>query len=168
MAKKKNLFMILMSLAAMAAAQVKIPGTNMSFSFPNGGWKFLQSTTVDKNTTVHLYSYNDVVVDSQGDSILPFMRIYVRQNFDGSVYDLAYERYLVLPYQSLDEKVYEDGSIGYWGAYTNDDDGKDYEFLMLYKQDKNTVMELRLEVTRDNYEELEDDFKAILASVKRK
>ena len=113
-------FMLVLTMAA--SAQIKIPNTRVSFEFPNNGWKYLQTTNVDNNTTVYLYSYaGDYVIDDTGDTVLPFMRIYVRQNYDGSVYDLAYNRFMTQPFQSLDEYVNPDGSFGYWGAYTGDE-----------------------------------------------
>ncbi len=157
----------MLAFTAVAIAQIKIPNTRISFSFPEKGWKYLETNTVDKNTTVYLYSYSGrYVVDNTGDTVLPFMRIYVRQNYDGSVYDMAYSRYNSQPFQSLDEFVNNDGSFGYLGAYTNNNDGKDYEFRMLYIKDKNTIVEIRLETTLYNYDEFDQTFKAILKSVK--
>ena len=165
--RKHLLLLAMLAIVSIASAQIKIPNTRLSFDFPNNGWKYLQTTNVDNNTTVYLYSYaGDYVVDNAGDTVLPFMRIYVRQNYDGSVYDLAYSRFITQPFQSLDEYVNEDGSFGYWGAYTNEEDGKDYEFLMLYTKDKNTIFEIRLETTRYNYEQFEDEFKKIMSTVK--
>ena len=139
----------------MASAQIKIPGTNLTFSFPEDNWKFLNTSTIDKNTTVHLYSYaGSYVIDNVGDTTIPFMRILVRKNYSGSVYDMALQRFQNQPFQSLDEYEYEDGSFGYLGAYTNSDDDKDYEFRMVYIKEKNTMVEIRLETTKDNY----DDF----------
>ncbi len=170
---KNKVMMSLLVFLAMAAplsvaAQISVPQTRFGFDFPQGGWKYLQTTTVDKNTTVYLYSYNErYVVDNEGDTIIPFMRIYVRKNYTGSVYDLAYNRFLTQPFQSLDEfnlDVPVPGLLGYWGAYTSDDDGKDYEFLMYYFKEKNTIFEVRLETSRDNYEEFEQMFKDIFAT----
>ena len=168
MKTKKHLFLILLlAVSTLASAQIKVPNTRVSFSFPNTGWKYLQTTTVDKNTTVYLYSFNGhIVIDNAGDTILPFMRIYVRKNFDGSVYDLAFSRFMTQPFQSLDEKVHDDGILEYLGAYTNEEDNKDYEFRMLYLKDKSTMLEIRVETSTDNYDEFEKDFQAILASIK--
>ena len=157
----------MLAVTAIAAAQIKIPNTRVSFSFPDKSWKYLETNTVDKNTSVYLYSYaGDYVVDNTGDTVLPFMRIYVRRNYEGSVYDMAYSRFTTQPFQSLDEYVYDDGSFGYLGAYTNNDDGKDYEFRMLYIKDKNTIIEIRLETTRFNFDDFDSTFTAILKSVK--
>lgn len=54
--RKTILLSLMLSFATLLVAQIKVPGTNVQFSFPNGGWKYLQTTTVDKNTTVYLYS----------------------------------------------------------------------------------------------------------------
>jgi len=170
MNRKKRVMSRLLLLAVLLApmavsAQINIPQTHFSFSFPQGGWKYLQTTPVDKNTTVYLYSYNDhYVIDNAGDTIIPFMRIYVRKNYTGSVYDLAYNRFMSQPFQSLNEfnlSKPAEGTLGYWGAYTSDEDGKDYEFMMYYFKEKNTIFEVRLETSRDNYEEFEQQFKDI-------
>ena len=166
---KHIIFVFSLLIALSAGAQIKVPGTNVTFRFPNGGWKFLQTTKVDKNTDVYLYSYNaKYVVDSVGDTIIPFMRIYVKKNYKGSVYDMAYSRFLKQPFQSLDE--YFDGlpsadGIGYLGAYTSDEDRKDYEFRMIYFKDNTTALEIRLETSRDNYDDFEEEFLSILHSV---
>lgn len=165
--KKILLLSIVLTLASLASAQIKIPGTHVSFSFPNDEWKYLQTTTVDKNTTVYLYSFaGHYVIDNTGDTTLPFMRIYVRKHFDGDLYQMAYQRFLTQPFESLDEYSYEDGSIGYLGAYTNEKDRKDYEFRMVYMKERNTVIEIRLETTRDNYDEFDETFLSILNSIK--
>lgn len=150
-----------------ASAQIKIPETNVSFTFPSQGWKYLQTNKLSNTTTIYLYSYaGDYVIDGAGDTIIPFMRVYVRKNYDGSVYDLAYSRFMVQPFQSLDETVYPNGSLCYLGAYTNEDDGKDYEFKMLYLKDRSNILEIRLECTVDNYEEFEKEFDEIINSIK--
>ena len=165
---KKHLFLaLLLAVATSATAQIKIPNTHVSFSFPDGGWKYLETSNPDKNSTVYLYSYAaDYVIDNTGDTVLPFMRIYVRRNFEGSVYEMAYSRFNAQPFQSLDEYVSDDGSFGYLGAYTNNDDGKDYEFRMLYIKDKNTAIEIRLETTRYNFDDFDSKFLDILKTVK--
>ena len=164
---RKIILPVLLTLAFSLSAQIKIPDTRVSFSFPNNGWKYLETTKIDNNTSVYLFSYaGDYVIDSVGDTILPFMRIYVRKNFTGTVYDLAYSRFMSQPFQSLDEYVYEDGSIGYLGAYTNEADGKDYEFRMVYLKDKSTAIEIRLESSLDTYNDFENDFLSILKSIK--
>lgn len=168
--KRLALALLFAAVATAAEAQIKIPGTKVSFQFPNGGWKYLHTTKVDDNTSVYLYSYNErYVIDSVGDTVLPFMRIYVHRNYQGSAYEAAYSRFLSQPFQSLDEYVDglpSAGGIGYLGAYTNETDGKDYEFRMIYFKERSTLLEIRLETTRDNYDDFEEEFKSILRSVK--
>lgn len=157
---------LMLAWTLMASAQIKIPGTHLSFTFPTDEWKYLQTTSPDKNINVYLYSYaGHYVIDSVGDTTLPFMRIYVHKHYSGSVYEMAYQRSLYQPFQSLDEYSYDDGSIGYLGVYTNKSDKKDYEFLMTYMKEKNTLIEIRLETTLDNFDEFHEMFQAILNSV---
>ena len=164
---RKIFITILFAFAAFCGmAQVTIPGTGVSFDFPSHGWKFLQTTNVDKNTTVYLYSYKAAnVVDSVGDTVIPFMRIYVKKNYSGSVYDLAYTRFMTQPFQALDE--YTEGlpapqSLGYVGAYHDTKDLKDYMFRMIYFKDKSTILEVRMETTLDTYEAMEPEFLSVL------
>ena len=165
--RKTFILILLLAIAGTAAAQIKIPETNVSFSFPSKGWKYLQTSKPSDNTSIYLYSYaGDYVIDSFGDTIIPFMRIYVRKNYDGNVYDLAYSRFMVQPFQSLDEKVHSNGILEYLGAYTNEDDEKDYEFRMAYVKDRNTMLEIRLECTVDNFDEFDKDFSDIIKSIK--
>lgn len=167
--KTKNFLTLiaLLLLVSIASAQIKIPETNVSFDFPNGGWKYLQTNKLSNDTVIYLYSYSaDYVVDNSGDTIIPFMRIYVRKNYDGTVYDLAYSRFMVQPFQSLDEKLHKNGILEYLGAYTNEDDGKDYEFRMIYVKDRTNILEIRLECTVDTFEDFEKDFGDIIASIK--
>lgn len=151
-------------------AQITVPGTNVTFDFPNKGWKFLQTTNVDKNTAVYLYSYSAKnVVDAEGDTIIPFMRIYVKKDYDESVYDLAYGRWMKQPFEAIEE--YMDGlptdkGVGYVGAYTDLNDKKDYMFRMIYFKDRTNILEVRLESTLDTYKEMEPEFLSILSTFK--
>ena len=158
----------MLAMVTLASAQIRIPETSVSFDFPNGGWKYLQTNKLSNETVLYLYSYSaEDVVDSSGDTIVPFMRIYVRKNYDGTVYDLAYSRFMVQPFQSLDEKLHKNGVLEYLGAYTDEDDGKDYEFKMIYVKDrKNNMLEIRLESSVDTFEELEKDFDDLINSIK--
>ena len=121
---------------------------------------------------MYLYCYTGhVLVDMEGDTVLPFLRIYVNKNYDGDLYDLAYERYEAQPFQSLKEYskgngLPSNGGIGYIGAYTNPSDQKDYQFFMTYFKDKGTSVEFRLETTKDTFEEMEFEFTDILSSIK--
>lgn len=169
---RKFIFLVVFSLvlAGSAQSQITVPGTTVSFSFPNGGWKYLQTTPIDKNTVAYLYSYcGKFVTDSKGDTILPHLRIYVEKNYSGSAYDMAYLRYLNQPFQSLSESVEGlpgSGGISYVGAYNNLDDHKDYKFQMMYFMVKNTVFEFRIETTLDTYSQFEKEFRAIMNTVK--
>lgn len=169
--KRIRLTVVLAALLAFSAAtmaQITIPQTRVQFSFPNGGWKFLEAQQIDKNTALYLYSYSATpVVDKTGDTILPFMRIYVKTNHLGSVYDFAYKRYMLQPFQSIEE--YSTGmpgeqGLGYLGGYTNMDDGKDYAFRMMYFKDKTTLFEVRIETTTDTYRRFEKEFEGIMKS----
>lgn len=164
---KTLLFIAAIAASTLLSAQsIKIPETTVSFSFPNSGWKYLQTNKVNNNVTVYLYSYSKTfVVDSRGDTVIPFMRIYVHKNYSGSVYDMAMKRYNTQPFQSLDEYPFK-GGLGYWGAYTSDDDGKDYLFRMVYLKEHSNAIEIRLETTRDNYDAFDKEFKAILNTIK--
>lgn len=165
---KPIVLLALLALTVGATAQIKIPGTRFSFSFPNNGWKYLQTNKVDEDVTVYLYSYaKDYVIDSVGDTVIPFMRLYVRRNFDGTVYDLALNRYTNQPFEPLDNYELKDGSLGYLGAYTSNEDGKDYVFRMLYMKDGTNVIEIRLECPLDNYEDFEGEFLSILHTFKK-
>lgn len=160
--------LVLVMIAAAAAAQIKVPGTNVEFNLPTNEWKYLQTTKVDKNTNVYLYSYNARnVIDQEGDTIIPFLRIYVRKNYTKSVYDLAYDRFTAQPFQALDE--YTEGlpnsGIGYIGAYSSAYDEKDHQFRMIYFKDRNTALEFRAETTVDTYNDFADTFKKILESI---
>ncbi|MBP5327322.1 MAG: hypothetical protein J6Y98_05360 [Bacteroidales bacterium] len=163
----KNLAIIVMLAACtMASAQIKIPETKVSFAFPNGGWKYLETSKINDNTNVYLYSYSkDYVVDNAGDTVIPFMRIYVRKNYTGTVFDMAYSRFMVQGFQALQEYPFLDG-LGYLGAYTNDGDGKDYEFRMVYIKDRNIMLEIRLETTLDRFDDFDKEFQSILESIK--
>lgn len=168
---KKTLLLILMIITGMLAmAQNRIPKSNVAFGFPNGGWKYLKTIEVDESTNVYLYCYcAKIVVDKVGDTILPFMKIYVKKNYTEPLFNLVYNRYEGEPYQTLEE--YNEGlpsadGIGYKAIYRNGQDNKDYLFNMIYFKDKNTAIEIRLETTKDTYEDFEDDFKAILGTVK--
>ncbi len=166
--KTKKILTTIIMLAAvmMASAQIRIPETKVSFSFPNGGWKYLETSKINDNTNVYLYSYSkDYVVDNAGDTVIPFMRIYVRKNYTGTVYDMAYSRFMAQGFQALQEYPFLDG-IGYLGAYTNDGDGKDYEFKMVYIKDRNIMLEIRLETTLDLYDNFDKEFQAILETIK--
>ena len=161
---------LLMSGAAMA--QLTIPATSISFQLDNNEWRYLRTFTEKDGANVYYYCYvGEVLLDGQGDTVLPFLRVYVRENYVGDVYELAYQRYEQQPYQSLREWIKGDGlpksgGLGYEGMYTKPSDSHDYRFLMTYFKDRRTAVEFRLETTRETYEDMEIKFKKILSSIK--
>lgn len=158
-------------VAGTAISQITIPGTTVSFQLNNDEWSYVR-TFKDKGGSTHLYCYvGEVLLDESGDTALPTLRIYVRENYTGDVYEIAYERYLDQPFQSLKEYTKGDGlprwgGLGYEGIYTKPTDRLDYRFMMTYFKDHRTMVEFRLETTRDTYEDMEVKFKKILSSVK--
>ena len=93
------------------------------------------------------------------------MRIYVRPNYKGNMFELAYSRFTSQPFQSMNE--YYDGipgteGIGYIGAYRNTNDGKDYQFRMIYFKDDDNAIEVRIETTTDTYADFDRTFDNIL------
>ncbi len=166
------LWLLLMSLFLSGTAwaqETRIPGTKVSFVFPSQ-WKYLNTTKVDENSDLYLYCRTEAV-SSNGDTALPFLRIYVRRNFPSSVFELAFERYSAQPYQSMTDYVKglglpKSGGLGYVGAYTNSKNLKDYQFRMVYFKEGNTAVEFRLETTRATYALMEAEFNGILESMK--
>lgn len=162
--------LILLMAHLSATAQIHIPNTRVTFEFPNGGWKYLNTFQPDKDVTVYLYSYMaQDIIDNDGDTIPPFMRIYVRRNYAEGAFDLAYARYSQQPFQSLDE--YFDGlptkdGIGYIGAYASASDEKNYQFRMIYFKDRNNGIEIRLETTKDTFDKMDDEFRKIMKTVR--
>ena len=152
-----------------AQSQVRIPGTHVAFDFPQNGWIYLKTINVDANTNVHLYIYTrETVIDSTGDTIIPFVRIFVKKDYSGSALGLAYSRYLQQPFQSLKEYSHglpaKDG-IGYIGAYTSLSDGKDYQFRMIYFKEKDIAFEFRAETTLSTYPQFEKIFEEIFNTI---
>lgn len=161
---------LLVASCGVAEAQVAIPGTKVQYTFPSK-WKYLSTQNIDANTTQFLYFYSAKTIASQGDTTLPFLRIVVRKNYTKPIYDFVFERYNREPYQSLSDYTQglglpKNGGMGYIGAYTNLKDKKDYQFRMVYFKVQNTIVEFRLETTRDTYPMMEKEFEAILKSLK--
>lgn len=169
---KLLLITALLSTCWTAAGQITIPGTHVSFKLEPDNWRYLRTFQLDDGADIYLYYYaREVVVDVEGDTVLPFLRIYVNEDYGGDVYDLAYDRYMQQPFQSLHEYTSGDGlprsgGIGYIGAYTNPSEQKDYQFMMTYFRDGDCIVEFRLETTKDTFEEMESEFKTILKTVK--
>ena len=158
-----------MILGGSVQAQVSIPGTKVKFTFPSK-WKYLSTEKVDANTQVYLYYYTGKAVVSKADTVLPFLRIYVKKNYTKPIFDFVFERYNKEPYQSLSDYTKgpglpKSGGMGYVGAYTNVRDKKDYQFRMVYFLIQNTAVEFRLETTRDTYPMMEQEFLGVLNSL---
>lgn len=170
--KKLILTALMVVVAGIASAQLTIPGTNITYRLNGEDWRYLRTFELAEGGDVYLYCYTGhVLVDMEGDTVLPFLRIYVNKDYDGDLYELAYERYEAQPFQSLKEYTKGEGlpskgGIGYIGAYTNPTDQKDYQFYMTYFKDRGTSVEFRLETTKDTFEEMDFEFKDILSSIK--
>ena len=170
--KKLFLTLLLAAAATVASAQLTIPGTDITYRLNSEDWRYLRTFELAEGGDVYLYCYTGhVLVDMEGDTVLPFLRIYVNKDYDGDLYELAYERYEVQPFQSLKEYtkgegIPSKGGIGYIGAYTNPTDQKDYQFYMTYFKDRGTSVEFRLETTKDTFDEMDFEFKDILSSIK--
>lgn len=161
---------LLLTLLALRvnAQEIRVPDTRLNIVLPAGQWDYLETLTVDKNTNVYIYVYTDsMVITSDGDTTLPFMRVYVRKKYNSSAYELAYERFLQQPFQSMDEYTITAPSegIGYIGAYRNTNENRDYQFRMIYFKDHDTAFEIRLEVDADQYHRFDSYFDQILQSI---
>ena len=161
-----------MAVSSLTRAQVGIPGTQVTFRLNGEDWRYLRTFRHADGADVYLYCYvGQVIIDGEGDTVLPFLRIYVNEGYDGDVYEMAYDRYMQQPFQSLDEYTHgpglpKRGGLGYVGAYTNPGDQKDYQFKMTYFRDGDVMVEFRLETTKDTFEEMEFEFNDILESLK--
>lgn len=158
------------SLPAQAQTTQRIPGTKVSYTFPSR-WKYLSTTDVDDSTQIYLFTYRERPVHADGDTTLPFLRIYVRKFYTKPLTDLVFTRYMQQPYQSLEEYLTgpglpAKGGMGYIGAYTHTKNHKDYQFRMVYFKEGNTAVEFRLETTRATYPQMEEEFLSILKSMK--
>ncbi len=155
-----------------AQAQLIIPGTGVSFQLDDQEWRYLRTYDVEGGAKVYLYGYlGEVLVESEGDTALPSLRIYVRENYNGDVYQMAYDRYLQQPFQSLNEYTKglglpRNGGLGYEGIYTNPVDKKDYRFFMTYFKDRRTIVEFRLETSRGTWDRMKSKFSAVLSTIK--
>ena len=170
--QKLVVFALLMLFGASAAAQITIPGTNVTFRLNNEDWRYLRTFKLDDGANVYLYSYvGETLLEADGDTALPFLRIYINSNYTGDVYQLAYERYMKQPFQSLNEYTKgpglpRSGGLAYDGIYTNPSDDRDYRFLMTYFKDHRTIVEFRLETSHETFARLEPKFKSILSTIK--
>ncbi|MBO4587067.1 MAG: hypothetical protein J5677_04545 [Bacteroidales bacterium] len=170
--KRLVLLLVLALSPVVMHAQLTIPGTSITYRLNNEDWRYLRTFELPEGGDVYYYCYTGhVLVDLEGDTVLPFLRIYVNKDYDGDLYELAYERYEAQPFQSIDEYTKgaglpSKGGLGYIGAYTNPTDQKDYQFYMTYFRDRGTSVEFRLETTKDTFEEMDFEFKDILHSIK--
>lgn len=170
--KKILVTLLLLASSAVASAQLTIPGTSITYRLNGEDWRYLRTFELAEGGDIYLYCYTGhVLVDMEGDTVLPFLRIYVNKDYDGDLFELAYERYEAQPFQALKEYSKGEGlpakgGIGYIGAYTNPSDQKDYQFYMTYFKDRGTSVEFRLETTKDTFEEMDFEFKDILSSIK--
>lgn len=161
-----------MMMACSAMAQLNIQGTRYSFELNNDDWRYLRTFDMGDGNTTYLYCYvGEVLLDESGDTVLPYLRLYIQQNYSDDLYQFIYERYEDQPYQSLNEwtkglGLPKTGGLGYEGIYTNPTEHRDYRFMMTYFRDKRTVVEFRLETTRETYEEMEVKFKNVLSTIK--
>lgn len=163
---------LLLLTAGVASAQLNIPGTTLSFNLNSEEWVYLRTFKTDDGANVYLYSYvGETLVEAPGDTALPFLRIYVKENYIGDVYQLAYDRFVTEPFQSLNEftrgaGLPRTGGLGYEGIYTSPVDQRDYRFLMTYFKDHRTIVEFRLETSRGTYQHMEPKFRDILSTIK--
>jgi hypothetical protein len=161
--------LLLVACCGALQAQVAIPGTRVQYTFPSK-WRFLSTQKIDQNTTLYHYYYTSKIVVSKGDTALPYLRIRVRKNYTGTIYDYVYDRYVQEPYQPLKDYTTglglpKTGGMGYIGAYTNVNDKRDYQFRMVYFKVQNTIVEFRLETTKATYPQMAKEVESILGSL---
>lgn len=161
--------MLLLMAGHVAAQEISIPNSHLRMTLPTGEWEYLSTINIDDKTTAYLYVYTQqVVTDTLGDTNLPFLRLLVKKDYRGSAYELAYERFMEQPFQSLNEYTQglpSDG-IGYVGAYRNRKMSRDYQFRMIYFKDRNTAFEVRLECEASLYHQFDQYFDDILHTIK--
>ena len=157
--------------AAMAQT-IKIPGTESSLTLTEGNWNYLRTFKLDDGADIYVYYYSKAtILDRNGDTVLPCLRIYVNKKYSGDIYSLIYDRYMTQPYQSLREYMHgpglpKSGGLGYVGAYTNPTERRDYELMMTYFKSGAAFVELRLETTADTFKKMEGEFTNVLNSLK--
>ena len=84
----------LLLLSATASAQLTIPGTNVTYRLNNEDWRYLRTFELPEGGDIYLYCYTGHVLrDQEGDTVLPFLRIYVNKHYRGDLYELVYDRY---------------------------------------------------------------------------
>ncbi len=164
--------MLLALFGTATAQEMKIPGTELSITLPTDNWRYLQTMKLDDGADLFIFYYShETIIDETGDTILPFLRMYVNKGYKDDIYTLIYSRYMLQPYQSIEEYTSgpglpKDGGLGYIGAYTNPSEQKDYQFMMTYFKNNGTIVEIRLETTKDTFHKMENEFNTILKSLK--
>ena len=77
----------LLVMAGAATAQINIPGTSVSFQLDNNEWRYLRTFKTDDGATSYYYCYiGEVLLDDNGDTVLPFLRIYVKDGYGSDLY----------------------------------------------------------------------------------
>ncbi len=168
---RKILLLLTMLVAGMmATAQITVPGTRITFEFPQGGWKYLQTTKVDNDAHVYLFVYGEkAVMDAAGDTVLPCLRVFVRNHYTDNMFHFIMERYKQQPYETLEEYTATVSGVeafGYVAAYKDLVDDKAYQMRMVNFKDGNTAIEFRLEAPMDVYPAFEQTFSDIAATLK--
>jgi len=164
--------MLLVFAGSAMSQELKIPGTSLSITLPTDNWRYLQTLKLDDGADLYVYYYaHETIIDKSGDTVLPFLRVYVNQKYKGDLYSLIFNRYMLQPYQSIEEYTSgiglpKEGGMGYIGAYTNPSEKKDYEFMMTYFKNSGTTVEIRLETSKDTFTKMEEEFNTILKSLK--
>ncbi len=168
--KNKISAVLFLMLAMSVSAQIRLPNSHFNFDFPEGGWKYLQTTNVDENTTIYLYSRTVCVLSKKNDTVLPFLRIYVKKNTGNSTaMDFALRRFMKQPFVVVEEFTASqflptEDAIGYIGQYT-DKSGMQCQFYMIYFVYKKTLVEFRLETSLDTFNQLKEEFEQILNTI---
>ena len=83
----KRLLLTLALLMAFAASaqHLTIPGTEVQYRLNSEDWVYVRTFQHPKGGDIYLYAYTGHdVVDLEGDTVLPFLRIYVVRDYDGS------------------------------------------------------------------------------------
>lgn len=158
------------SLFGSLTAQITVPKGNFQFDFPGERWKYLETLDIDKSTTVYLYSRVKEIVSANGDTVLPFLRIYVKSDIGNkNVMDMSMERFMQQPFNVVDEFSTSEyfkakDAIGYIGVvkYNDTPDG---QFYMIYFTNKGVLVEFRLETEKSTFATMKAEFEEILNTI---
>lgn len=166
---RKTILLLLFTICfGTMMAQIRIPEANFAFELPKG-WKYLSTTKVDAKTKVYLYSTNEIILN--GDTVLPHLRVYVKQNYrNKTAMEMSLDRFMAQPYQTLEE--YTEGlflptqdAIAYLGKNRDEEDGTENKFYTVYFIHKSSGVEFRLSTTEATFELMKEEFEIILKSV---